>query len=149
VVINAAGANQFKLLQDQDENLISKHISLNLIAPILLIRRLIPLLLQKEAAQIMNIGSTLGSIGLPGYSVYSASKFGLRGFTEALRRELHGTAITVKYFAPRATNTTINSDNVIEMNKALGNAMDEPETIASAILAFIASNRTEQFFWLA
>ncbi len=48
----------------------------------------------------MNMGSSLGSIGYPGYSVYCASKFAMRGFSEALGRELEGSGIKVLRFAP-------------------------------------------------
>ena len=60
-------------------------------------------------ARILNIGSVFGSIGYPGYAVYSATKFAMRGFTEALRRELSDTRIKVHYCAPRATRTGINT----------------------------------------
>lgn len=49
----------------------------------------------------MNMGSSLGSIGYPGYSVYCASKFALRGFSEALGRELEGVASRCCILPPR------------------------------------------------
>jgi len=57
----------------------------------------------RSEAAVVNIGSTFGSIGHPGFATYCASKFGLRGFTETLRRELSDTGIQVFYIAPRAT----------------------------------------------
>ena len=42
------------------------------------------------------VGSVLGRLGLPGYSAYCASKFGLRGFAEALRREMSDNSISVQ-----------------------------------------------------
>jgi NADP-dependent 3-hydroxy acid dehydrogenase YdfG len=47
-------------------------------------------------------------IGYPGYAVYCASKFALRGFSEALRRELADGPVRVLHLAPRATRTAIN-----------------------------------------
>ena len=58
---------------------------------------------------IVNVGSTFGAIGFPGYSLYCASKFGLRGFSEALARELSDSTVRVVYVAPRATRTSMNS----------------------------------------
>jgi short-subunit dehydrogenase len=49
---------------------------------------------------VVNVGSTYGSIGYPGYATYCASKFALRGFSEALRRELADTTVNVLYAAP-------------------------------------------------
>jgi short-subunit dehydrogenase len=58
---------------------------------------------------VVNVGSTYGSIGYPGYASYCATKFALRGFSEALRRELADTRVGVLYVAPRATRTSMNS----------------------------------------
>ena len=59
------------------------------------------------------VGSALGSIGLPGYSVYSASKFGVHGFAHALRRELSGSSVKVQYIGPRSTDTGFNDPAVV------------------------------------
>ena len=45
-------------------------------------------LLARDEAFVLNVGSAAGGIGLPGQAVYGASKFGLHGFSQALRREL-------------------------------------------------------------
>lgn len=146
-LINNAGVNHFAWLEDQTEELLQTQIHLNLVAPILLTRTLLPSLQKTKNAQILNIGSTLGSIGYPGYTAYCASKSGLRGFTEALRRELLGSGICVQYFAPRATRTALNSVTATEMNYALGNAVDLPETVAAAIVEMFLSGTRKQIFW--
>lgn len=84
---------------------------------------------------VVNVGSTLGSIGFPFYTSYCATKFGLRGFTEALQRELADSENTILYFAPRATKTSMNSAAVNAMNKHLGNGIDSPEQVANALVA--------------
>ena len=68
----------------------------------LLVRQLLPEMVARGDGRIVNVGSTFGSIGFAWFAAYSASKFGLRGFSEALRRELDGTGVTVTYVAPRA-----------------------------------------------
>ena len=70
-----------------------------------LTRALLPTLRSQPASAILNIGSVFGSLGYPGFTAYSATKFALRGFTEALRREMADSKIGVHYFAPRATKT--------------------------------------------
>ena len=95
----------------------------------LLCQGLLPLLRNRPEAAIVNIGSTFGSIGHPGFATYCASKFGLRGFTETLRRELADTEVQVYYVAPRATRTDMNSAAVVQLNEELGNAMDPPDVV--------------------
>jgi short-subunit dehydrogenase len=91
------------------------------------------------------VGSTFGSIGFPGYTAYCASKFGLRGFSEALRRELADTPVQVIYVAPRATATAMNPEAVNELNQALGNTMDPPEKVAGAILEAMQKDEKRRF----
>ena len=56
-------------------------------------------MIQRKQGHIINTASIAGLIGTPTYSVYAASKFGLRGFTEALRREvgIHGIEVSTVY----------------------------------------------------
>lgn len=145
IVINNAGVGQFSLFEDMDEDQISAIININLSSTILLTQSLLPLLLMRPRAQIINIGSILGSIGFPGSTIYCASKFGIRGFTEALRRELMDTKIAVRYFAPRATNTAINSDKVVAMNNELSTKMDSAEQVAKALVSFVRLDKTSQY----
>lgn len=145
IVINNAGIGQFSLFEDMDEEQIASIININLSSTILLTQALLPLLLTRPRAQIINIGSILGSIGFPGSSVYCASKFGIRGFTEALRRELMDTQIAIRYFAPRATNTRINTDQLVAMNNELGTKMDSAEQVAIELLAFLKVDKPSQY----
>ncbi|MGQ0801547.1 MAG: SDR family oxidoreductase [Pseudomarimonas sp.] len=139
-LINCAGISQFGLLADTRPEAIERLLATNVTAPILLtqigLRHLDP-----DAGRIINIGSTLGGIGYPGFSAYSASKFALRGFTEALRRELADAPLQVAYLAPRATRTALNSDAVCAMNESLGNAMDSPERVADEVERMLGSKR--------
>ena len=118
---------------------------INAVAPMLLCHALIPLLAQRAHAHIVNVGSTFGSIGFPGFCTYSASKFALRGFSEALRRELADTPIRVHYVAPRATKTALATSRVRAMNKELGVGMDSPQTVAAAIVDALRRERRETF----
>ena len=90
VLINCAGISDFALFQEQKPAVISQLIGVNVLAPMLLTHRLLPLMNSPNGGLIVNIGSTFGTIGHPGFAAYCASKFALRGFSEALRRELAG-----------------------------------------------------------
>lgn len=138
VLINNAGAGQLSLLEQSDSADLERIVAVNLVAPMLLCQAFLPILRARRQATIVNIGSILGSIGYAGSTAYCASKFGLRGFSEALRRELADTAINVVYFAPRATDTSLNSASHQALNRELGNAVDSPEQVAIQLVEALA-----------
>jgi short-subunit dehydrogenase len=117
----------------------------NMLSPMLLCQSLVPLLKQREQAAIVNIGSIFGSIGHPGFTAYCATKFGLRGFTEALQRELADSSVRVSYLAPRATRTDLNSEAVTALNEALGNATDTPEHVAAELMRVLGQKRRQRY----
>jgi short-subunit dehydrogenase len=77
----------------------------NFFAPVELIREAIPLLREGAQPMIVNIGSILGERGSPHKSEYSASKFALHGFSEAVRPELASLGIDVLLVAAGPTQT--------------------------------------------
>lgn len=143
VLINNAGICKFDLFERLGDRDIESIMNLNSIVPMKLTRKLLPQLKAAPAARVVNIASTFGAIGFPGYAVYSASKYAIRGFSQALRRELADTSIDVGCILPRATRTAINSERVVEMNRRLGVAMDPPEKAAAAIVAFVCGTGGE------
>ncbi|MBL0455700.1 SDR family oxidoreductase [Aeromonas enteropelogenes] len=146
VLINNAGCNQFAWLEDQSSEQVERQLRLNIEAPIQLTRTLLPQM--RKPGIIMNVGSSFGSIGYPGYSVYCASKFALRGFSEALGRELEGSGIKVLHFAPRATRTRLNSEAAYEMNAELGTHTDSPQEVAEeAVIALCNETRRRWLGW--
>ncbi|MBC3421715.1 SDR family oxidoreductase [Pseudomonas sp. RW3S2] len=145
VLINAAGVNSFALLDQLDEQALDELLDINLTAPLQLTRACLPLLRAQPKALVVNVGSTYGSIGYPGYATYCASKFALRGFSEALRRELADTTVNVLYAAPRATHTAMNSSAATALNQALKVGMDDPADVARAVLEAVESERSEVY----
>jgi len=143
LLINGAGISPFGVYSGQDESLIRKTLEINLLAPMLLARTVLPVMLAQGSGQIVNVGSTFGSIGFAWFSAYSASKFGLRGFSQALRRELEGSGISVTYVAPRAVRTAINSQQVYDMAKVVRMNMDEPAHVAQQILHAVRQRSKE------
>lgn len=136
-LINSAGMSELRLFDLHAPTDIERALSINLLAPMEMCRELLPHLQRQSSARIVNIGSVVGSIGLPGYTVYCATKFGLRGFSEALRRELADSHVRVHYLAPRATQTALNSPAVVAMNEALGTRCDPPERVASELIRML------------
>lgn len=144
LVINNAGASDFAWFADQSEAAIQRIFEVNVLAPMLLTRGLLPRLQRRSHATIVNVGSIFGYLGYPGCTSYSASKFALRGFSEALRRELADSPVRVVYFAPRATRTALNGDALTALNEKLGTAMDAPAQVAAELVALLARPRRER-----
>jgi short-subunit dehydrogenase len=144
-LINLAGILDFGMFQNQDEALIARIIEVNTKAPVLLTHQLLPMLLDKPAARILNVGSIFGSIGHPGFTVYCASKAAIKTFSEALARELADTPVTVAYIAPRATRTALNTDRVTALNTELGNKTDTPGHVAASIADMFEDDSHRRF----
>lgn len=144
LLIHNAGISRFGWLTTQSEVEIEEQIRVNLLAPMLLNRALLPLLLASSRPQIVHVGSVFGSLGFAAHAPYCASKFGLRGMVEALRRELADQPITISYLGPRATATDMNSARVVAMNQQLGNQMDAPATVAAALWKMVERRQVER-----
>ena len=145
VLVHGAGVPSFGRLESLAAQDMLSVLQTNLLAPMLLTQQLLPHLRSLPKAQVICVGSALGRIGLPGYSAYSASKFGLRGFAEAMRRELLGSSVQMQYFGPRSTQTEFNSAEVQAYNQATGTAVDAPELVAQALLALLEDEAAERF----
>ena len=145
VVVHNAGVASFGRFESFDAAAMQQVLNTNLLAPMLLTQALLPHLRREPRAQIICIGSALGRLGLPGYSVYSASKFGLRGFTEALRRELGDTGVRLQYLGPRATRTDFNTEEALAYQQATGTASDAPQTVALALVKLLEDEAAERF----
>lgn len=89
-LVNDAGVGWVGRFEDMPVEEIERVVSVNLVALMTLTRRLLPALV--DHGHIVNIGSVLGLASSPPLTVYSASKFGVHGFSEGLREELSGTA---------------------------------------------------------
>ena len=145
LLINCAGLSSFRPFPDEAEQHIEHIVQLNLLTPMLLARQLLPGMLARGQGRIVNIGSTFGSIGFAWFTAYSASKFGLRGFSEALRRELDGTGVGVTYVAPRAVKTGFNTSAVYRMAEEVKMHMDAPDWVAEKIVAAIETGAKDLY----
>jgi short-subunit dehydrogenase len=95
VLVNNAGVGIYDWIDQQSEEAIQQEVATNLVAPIMLARAVTPVMLQAGGGVIINVGSVASRVGTPMTSIYNATKFGLHGFTEALRRELGPQGIAV------------------------------------------------------
>ena len=139
MLINNAGISEFIDFEQQTDLDIENIVAVNLVATMLLSKHMLPILKAQSKSALVNVGSAFGALGYPYFASYCASKFGIKGFTEALKRETANSAMQVMYFSPRSTNTNINSPAVVAMNKSMGNHMDEPSTVARALIKQLKS----------
>ena len=113
VLVNNAGVLQAGQLEQEDVDRIYEVLQVNLAGSIHLTRLLLPGMLAQRRGRIVNNASISGYAFFPGSSVYAASKAGLVGFSEALRREVRGTGVSVLHLVTPAIDTRM-MDQVVE-----------------------------------
>ena len=145
-LINLHGTNEFCLFRDQGATGIDDLIDTNLRSPMLLTQAVLPILERAESGLVVNVGSTFGSLGHAGYASYCATKFGLRGFSEALSREYADSRLDVVYVAPRATRTSMSERAGRSLNDALGVKEDSAEHVATLIANAMHARKKRSFF---
>ncbi len=130
VLVNNAGAGRMRFLESlgPQEDILPV-LNLDFVAPILLVRALLPSMIERRRGSIINIGSTSGLMALPTSSIYCAAKFGLRGFNDALRREVRGMGIEVCLVCPGPVRTEFGE------NSGRIPGMQEPSSMRIALPA--------------
>lgn len=144
IVVHAAGANDFALFDEADPSRDERLFRVNVLAPLALTRALLPGMRRRGSGRIVFVGSIFGSIGFPCFAVYSSTKFALRGFAEALRRELAGTGVGVTYVAPRGTRTPMTA-SFAAAAAAAGMSLDDVADVARRIADAAVRGRAERF----
>lgn len=137
VLVNNAGVIAVGPLASTSDAELERLMRTNVIAPAALIRELLPLLRRGAPSRVVNIGSMFGDIAYPLFGAYSASKFGLRGLSIALRRELKEFGVGITYAAPRATKTDA-AGNFARLIAPLRMRVDDPAKVARDVWAAVA-----------
>ena len=145
ILINLAGVMDFARFDEEDPGIIQRILQVNVEAPMQLTRTALPQMVERGHGRIVNVGSMFGSIGFPCFAAYSASKFAMRGFSQALRRELSGSGVGVTYVSPRAVKTPFNPPIVHRMAELGMMHMDEPSWVAQKIVSAIVKEKDEAY----
>jgi NADP-dependent 3-hydroxy acid dehydrogenase YdfG len=112
-VVTSAGIGVMDFLDRLDpDGGIAAQVETNLTGTILLVRSVLPWMIERRSGSIVLIGSLAGRFASPTYSVYAATKFGLVGFAEALRRETGVWGIGVSLILPGAVDTQLGAPSV-------------------------------------
>lgn len=132
-LINNAGIGSGKRFEVMETADIERMMSVNLMAPVLLTRLLLPGMLERKRGAIICVASVAGHVATE--TLYSATKFGVRGFALSLRRELRGTGVNVSVVSPGFVRT--------ELTRWRRAPMPGPEVVATAIAGLLTRPRRE------
>lgn len=133
VLINNAGIGRLKPFSKEPTEYISQILDVNLRGAILMTHAVLPGMLERHHGAIISVASVAGHI--PVNPLYSATKFGLRGFSLSLHGELAPRGISVSLVSPGFINTN--------MNKGSRLPMPGPELVARAIVDLVIKPRRE------
>lgn len=124
---------------------IDRSIDVNLRAPIVLATRFAQQAIDAgRSGQIVMMGSLAGLAPTPNTRMYNATKFGLRGFTLALRQDLEGSSVGVSLIAPGFIHTAgMFAENPVELPSYV--RLKSPEDVAAAVVRAIEHNPTEVY----
>jgi short-subunit dehydrogenase len=107
VLVNNAGVSWSKSLADTSATELVALVEVNLLGAMLLTRAVLPSMLERGYGRIVSVASLSGRVAME--PLYSATKYGLRGFSLALRRQLAGTGVTASLVSPGRIDTAMNS----------------------------------------
>jgi len=134
VLINCAGDWLIEPFATTTPEQLDHILAVNLRAPYLLTRALLPNLRQSQNASIINIGSMAAVGSFPGITAYTAAKTGLRGLTGSMAAELRPELIRVVMVSPTPANTPMRHAATPEMDPKM---LIQPETIAQVVAMVI------------
>ena len=145
ILVNNAGIGATGHFADVDFQILRKIFEVNFFGLTETTRAFLPLLKQGTKPAVVNISSIAGKRGIPARSHYSASKFAVQGFGEALRAELSKDGIDVLVVCPGLTQTNF-SQNMLEQKAKV--KLDHlrgmtAEDVARATLRAIAKGKNE------
>lgn len=105
IVINCAGVAHPGTFTSLKPEIFDWMMDVNYFGTVNVLKNLVPAFKERRSGAIVNISSIAGFLGIYGYTAYSASKFAVNGFTDALREELHPFGIQVSIVFPPDTRT--------------------------------------------
>lgn len=138
VLVNNAGFGGHIRFEEQDEEVVDSMIDVNLRGVIHCTRAVIPMMKSQNAASgfgghIVMIASVAGLVGNANFAVYNLTKFGLRGFSEALMKELRDDGIKITCVYPGSIKTEFSQVSGSTPNPHSMDAEDVAETVRHVV----------------
>lgn len=131
-VVTAAGVDACGDLADVPATAWERVIAVNLIGTAAIVRAALPSLVVRQG-RVVTVASTLGLRALPAATAYSASKFGVVGFTRALAAEMAG-RVGVTLLLPGGMRTAFFDDRPEQFKPRADQQLNQPEDVAEAVL---------------
>ena len=148
MLVNNAGISQRSLAVDTDYAVYERIIGVDLLAPIALTQAILPRMAARKSGRIAMISSVAGKVGVPLRTAYSAAKFGLAGYSDALRAEVAHLGLKVHTIYPGSIRTNVsrnalNADGSARgvSDKAIDNGIDPDEAVAQMLTAIAGDER--------
>lgn len=145
ILVNNAGTAISGPIEDIPSADAEYQIKVNLVGAIWLTQLALPILKKQPAAMIVNVSSMAGLVAPPYQSVYSGSKYGLRGFSEALRRELLGSSVKVLTAYPGTVASELINDDVQRKMQQVGfgkvSGVMRPEDVVDMLISAMKKER--------
>jgi short-subunit dehydrogenase len=131
ILINNAGISMRALVKDADVDVIRKVMDVNFFGAVYCTKFALPHIIERQGS-VVGVSSIAGYRGLPGRSAYSASKFALQGWLEALRTELLDDNVNVMWVCPGFTTSNIRNAALDSSGKPNGEStMDEGKMMSA------------------
>jgi short-subunit dehydrogenase len=146
ILVNNAGITYYGKTERMSGGHWDKLLQINLLSHVQFTRELLPNLLERPEAHVMNVCSVLGLVGMPKVTAYCTSKFGMVGFSEALRGEFGREGLGVTALCPGFVRTNLFTnaplDEKAEEHKIPPRMITTtPERVANAAIKAIYRNR--------
>jgi short-subunit dehydrogenase len=142
VVVANAGIPGSGALESFSEDQIDRLLAVNLRSPIVLSRLYVPAMRARGSGHLVFMSSLSGRAPVAGGSLYSATKFGLRGFGASLRQDLRGTGVGVSIISPGFVHDAgMFADSGAELPPGFRTV--SPEQVAEATISAIERDRGE------
>lgn len=152
VLVNDAGQASRRRFEDGGAAELERLLAVNLVAPARLCEELLPLLRASAPSSIVNVSSVAGRVGLPRNTAYAAGKFGLAGFSEALRNEEVGHGVHVSTVLPGFVSTEGFPQTELTGSRWTRWIVSKPEVTARVILDAVVHRRPERYtpriYWI-
>jgi short-subunit dehydrogenase len=141
ILVNNAGIVYFKSIMDITEEEWNKTIDTNLKGVFLFTKEVLPYMIENKSGVIVNVSSGAGKSGFPNLSAYSASKFGVIGFTESIAKEVADYNVKVMAICPGGVDTKM-IDDIVDNGYNLSNRnLMKPEQVAKKIYDMIFNQK--------
>ena len=144
VLFNNAGIGHLSWLEELAVADIEDLVRVNLMAVIYTSRAVLPHMIERREGNIINMVSIAGLIGSPTYTIYAASKFAVRGFSEALRREVGVFNIKVSGIYPGAVKTAFAAQTRMKRKTGIKTPRAlslSPDAVARQVLRLVSRPR--------